>query len=98
MKILVVNAGSSSLKFKLFNLDPIDEASLSQMPPSEALATDPKLMVLLSGVVERVGTPHAQLTYKNHVAQTECHTQAGSLHHQQMPFQLFSMHSLLTPM
>ena len=76
MKILVVNAGSSSLKFKLFNLDPIDEASLSQMPPSEALATDPKLMVLLSGVVERVGTPHAQLTYKNHVAQTECHTQA----------------------
>jgi len=55
MKVLVINAGSSSIKYQLFDM--------------------PERTVLAKGMVERIGSPDAQLVhnYKNtkHVAQIE---------------------------
>ena len=51
MNILVLNAGSSSLKFRLFRMD----ALRSLAEPEEVLA---------SGQVERIGKPDAQLTFR----------------------------------
>ncbi|MDD6651237.1 MAG: acetate kinase [Eggerthellales bacterium] len=54
MKILVFNAGSSSVKYKLIESGPATSATAHV--PQEVVA---------SGVVERIGTPHSQLISKD---------------------------------
>jgi len=58
MNILVLNAGSSSLKFRLFRM----EALRSLAEPEEVLA---------SGQVERIGKPDAQLMFRQGVKEIE---------------------------
>ena len=58
MNLLVLNAGSSSLKFRLFRIDSL--RSLAE--PEE---------VLMSGQVERIGKPNAQLTFSQGAQGTE---------------------------
>lgn len=52
MNILVFNPGSSTLKFGLYQM-----TGLSQGPATRASAT-----ALVSGIIERIGTPQAKLT------------------------------------
>ena len=49
MNILVLNAGSSSLKFRLFRIDTLRSLAV----PEE---------LILGGQVERIGKPDAQMT------------------------------------
>ncbi len=65
MNILVLNAGSSSLKFRLFRMDALRSLAESE----DAVA---------SGQVERVGKPDAQLTFRQGVQGTETARKIGA--------------------
>lgn len=67
MNVLVFNAGSSSLKFKLFRYE--DGADWADTVPTE----------LAGGIVERVGTPHARLVMHTCGSNTACPVEAPGI-------------------
>lgn len=63
MRILVFNAGSSSLKFKLFEADAVDTAEVAALKPGDLASFEPCMRAVARGLVERVGTSDPRLTY-----------------------------------
>lgn len=64
MNVLVFNAGSSSLKFKLFKVQAIDPAQIEALGPGELQSFEPRMSIVARGLVERVGTGDARLSFE----------------------------------
>ena len=62
MNILVLNPGSSTLKFGLYQIAGLNQASAPRDSATKDSATKDSATVLVNGIIESIGMPQAHLT------------------------------------
>lgn len=86
MRILVINSGSSSLKFALYNYPSSSNISIDELPEAD-----------VSGLAEELGTPHATLIMK-HGSKKDSHPLPNASHKEALATltQLLKQRNILT--